>query len=101
MYKKIKYTITKHNSGICDQDLSFNLSSSNTSVSLPAGSCAYCGIENKFLWYGPHRFDGNDLATIPPVKYVGITEYGGDEYGAYRTYLIMFIFISIYIYTCS
>ncbi len=78
-----------HNSGICDQDLSFNLSSSNTSVSLPAGSCAYCGIENKFLWYGPHRYDGNNLATIPPVKYVGITEYGGDEYGAYRTYLTM------------
>lgn len=78
-----------HNSGVCDRDLSLNLSSSNTSVSLPAGSCAYCGIENKFLWFGPHRFDGNGLATIPPVKYVGITEYGGDEYGAYRTFLTM------------
>ena len=77
-----------HNAGICDQDLSFSLSSNNTSVSLPTGSCAYCGIENKYLWFGPHRWDNNNL-TIPPVKHVNPTDYGGDEYGAYRTFLTM------------
>lgn len=77
-----------HNAGICDQDLSFSLSSSNTSVSLPAGSCAYCGIENKYIWFGPHRWDNNNL-TIPPVKHVNPADYGGDEYGSYRTFLTM------------
>ena len=76
-----------HNSGVCEQDLTFNNGGNQASVSLPAGSCAYCGIEDKFLWFGAHRWTSETWATIPPIRYTAVTNYGGDEYGAYRTYL--------------
>jgi hypothetical protein len=78
-----------HNSGVCEQDLTFNNGGDQASVSLPAGSCAYCGIEDKFLWFGAHRWVSTSWATIPPIRYTAVTNYGGDEYGAYRTYLEM------------
>ena len=78
-----------HNSAPCDQDLTFNNGGNQASVSLPAGSCAYCGIEDKFLWFGAHRWVSTTWATIPPILYTAVTNYGGDEYGAYRTFLEM------------
>lgn len=78
-----------HNSAPCDQDLTFNNGGNQASVSLPAGSCAYCGIEDKFLWFGAHKWVSTTWATIPPILYTAVTNYGGDEYGAYRTYLEM------------
>jgi hypothetical protein len=87
-----------HNSGVCEQDLSFNTSSSIISVSLPPGSCAYCGIENKFLWTG--AISGWGTATglsgdetrlaLPPVRYLtDQSSYGADGTGVYNTYLEM------------
>jgi len=74
-----------HNSGACDQGL---LNSVQTYGNFPAGSCAYCGIEDKFLWFGPHRWTSTTNLTIPPVRYLAdSTKYGADEFGAYRTYL--------------
>jgi len=80
-----------HNSGACDQGLLLNNGGDQadhaSGVSLPAGSCAYCGIEDKFLWFGAHSFLNKTWATIPPILYTAVANYGGDEYGAYRTYL--------------
>ncbi|MBU79113.1 MAG: hypothetical protein CMD29_03180 [Flavobacteriales bacterium] len=74
-----------HNSGACDQGL---LNSVQTYGNFPAGSCAYCGIEDKFLWFGAHKWSSTTNLTIPPVRYLAdSTKYGADEYGAYRTYL--------------
>jgi len=70
-----------HNAGLCDQDLSFlnivdNSDFNNIdSLELPAGSCAYCGIDDTYFWIGPHRFDTIDKICLPPPKYVN---FAGD-----------------------
>jgi len=70
-----------HNAGVCDQDLSFlsiidNGDFSNIdSLELPTGSCAYCGVDQKYFWLGPHRWDTNDKLCLPPPKYI---DFNGD-----------------------
>jgi hypothetical protein len=73
-----------HNAGICDQGLSFwnNIGDSNTQnfseLDLPSGSCAYCGIDDKYFWLGPNRYNASSTRlSIPIPKYL-INSFGSD-----------------------
>lgn len=82
-----------HNAGYCDQDLSYSIAtnnSDNTDIVYPDGSCAYCGIDNKALWFGKNRHD-QPGKPLPVPKYLGFNNpdlFGiKDGNGAIRTYL--------------
>ena len=65
-----------HNAGLCDQDLSYSRNAGDdnsvnlNALDLPAGSCAYCGIDDRFFWIGPQRWDTDDEICLPPPKYI-------------------------------
>lgn len=73
-----------HNAGVCDQGLSYsnNVGEGITvdfeKFNLPNGSCAYCGIDDKYFWLGPHRWDTTDKIVLPPPKYL-INSFTGNS----------------------
>lgn len=73
-----------HNAGVCDQGLSYwnNIGDGTTQnyseLDLPQGSCAYCGIDDKYFWLGPNRYNVNSTRlSLPPPKYL-IDDFGSD-----------------------